>query len=502
MKRSGNKFSGGIGRRNIIRGSLGAGAALALGARADDSRVGQHWDGDYDVIVIGAGVAGACAAFEASSAGAKVLVVDSGGAEANASHGTILYMGGGTALQRACGVEDTPEEMMRYLLASTGPEPDEDRIRVFVEQSVEDFDWLVRLGVPFDDGPGASSLQFTGSEQSHPWRDLVRPVPRGHIPDVPGADSMIVGGGAWIQKLALAGGGAEILSKAVGKRLLRAEDGVVQGVVATSAGEDLRLRARRGVVLATGGFARNTDMVGLHAPFYTGCVPVDLPWNDGWGIRAGQAIGAGVRGMGAAGAGWFFYDPESRRQGILVNRLGQRFIPEDSYRGRVGNAIIREQQGVAYLIVDEAIMADGSNRFVPDRIAARAETLPGLEAELGIPATALQQTVEFYNRNAAKGMDPLLHKHESFLRPLEPPYIVLDATVAQSHITFFTLGGLYTSVGCEVLDVDGDPIPGLYAAGRVSAGIPCPYYFSSGLNLGECVTFGRIAGRNAASFKG
>jgi len=280
---------------------------------------------------------------------------------------------------------------------------------------------------------------------------------------------------------------------------VRGQDGVVQGVTATVDGREQSFRARRGLVLATGGFARNAKMVSQHAPAYLGCTPTDLAWNEGWGIRAAQSVGAAVRRMGAADVGWFFHHPASRRQGVLVNALGQRFVPEDSYSGRVGDAIVREQRGVAWLIVDARTMADGGSRVIPDSVAAQAPSIAELERLLEIPRPALQQTVASYNEHASKGEDPVFHKAQPHLRPLSaPPFTAIAASVGQAQLTFFTLGGLHTTPQAEVLDVEGEPIPGLYAAGRVSAGIPCPYYYSSGLSLGECITFGRIAGNGAA----
>lgn len=480
-----------------------AGSAFAAGTVGGVSASPvRHWDREYDVIVVGAGLAGACAAHEALALGARVAILDSGGAASGASHGTIIYMGGGTALQRACGVHDTPEDMEAYLLASTGPEPDAARIRRLVEGSVGDYDWISRLGTPFSADPSRSSLEYSGSERAHPWRELVRPVPRGHVPDVPGAQSKMIGGGAWIQARLLRAaraGGAELYPDAIGLRLVRTDDGEVQGVSARIGGTELLLRGRRALILATGGFARNTPMVSQHAPQYVRCVPTDLEWNDGWGIRAAQTIGAAVRRMGAAGSGWYFYYPETRRQGILVNSSGQRFVPEDSYSGRVGDAIVRQQDGRAWLVLDARAMAGGTSEFIPDRIAATADDVVTLESRLGIPAAALSRTVEVYNAHAAKGADPLFHKAGEHLRPLRhPPFTAVSACVGEARISFFTLGGLHTTPDAEVLDVEGATIPGLYAAGRVSAGVPCPYYYSSGLNLAECIRFGRIAGSEAA----
>ena len=168
-----------LGRRELLRGGAGLLAGLAVSTEA--TAVPANWDGEYDVIVLGCGVAGSSAALEAMRSGARVLVIDSGGAGAAASHGTWFYMGGGTALQRAQGVEDTPENMLRYLVATAGPAPDEPRIRVLVEHSVADFEWLRALGAPFEMNAGTRSLAFTGSEHSHPFRDIAQPVPRGHL---------------------------------------------------------------------------------------------------------------------------------------------------------------------------------------------------------------------------------------------------------------------------------------------------------------------------------
>jgi 3-oxo-5alpha-steroid 4-dehydrogenase len=260
-------------------------------------------------------------------------------------------------------------------------------------------------------------------------------------------------------------------------------------------------RAKRGVIVATGGFALNRDMVAQHAPIYLGCDPVDVSANDGWGIRAGESVGGALKRMGAADVTWTLYPPLSRKQGILVNAQGQRFMPEDSYFGRIGDAIIREQQGVAFLILDAA--ARGTTPpMMPEKVVAEGKPIAEVEHLLGIAQPALQQTLEIYNRYAAKGEDPFFHKAKDHLRPLVPPYTAVNASVGHSFMGFLTLGGLLTTPTGQVLDNEGASIPHLYAVGRASAGIPSPYYYSSGLSLGECITFGRIAGRNAANSKG
>jgi 3-oxo-5alpha-steroid 4-dehydrogenase len=303
------------------------------------------------------------------------------------------------------------------------------------------------------------------------------------------------------------GAGATLLLSASAEQLLTSADGSIEGVLASVDGERRALRARQGVVLATGGFALNREMVANHAPECLGCAPFDLAVNDGWGIRAGQQAGGEAIRMGAAALFWALYPPVSRKAGVLVNRQGQRFIAEDSYYGTTGNVIVNEQRGVAHLIVDAQALGEKPDRgrTTPDQpaseIAAQADSIEELERALEIPAPALQNTIAVYNDYANKREDPLFRKAAAYLRPLEkPPFSAVKASVGEGLFAFFTLGGLHVSPRSEVLDKQGDPIPKLYAAGRAAAGIPSLHSASylSGLSLSECLTFGRIAGANAA----
>ena len=150
----------------------------------------DHWADEADVVIVGLGCAGVCAAIEAREAGADVVVLEraSGGGGVTAMAAGHVYLGGGTRVQKAVGVEDSVEDMFRYLVMNT-PEPDEAKIRLYCEQSVAHFDWLVAHGVPFNDTmyQGKHVLQMTdecliwsGNEEVHPFRDEARPAPRGH----------------------------------------------------------------------------------------------------------------------------------------------------------------------------------------------------------------------------------------------------------------------------------------------------------------------------------
>src|SRR5512140_823937 len=144
-------------------------------AEVRKAREVRLWDLQADVVVVGFGCAGACAAIEAAEAGADVLVLEraSGGGGTSAMSGGQIYMGGGTPVQKACGFEDTTEEMYKFLMAALGPEPDEAKIRVFCDESLAHYQWFVDHGVPFkmsfypepgSEAPTDDCLVFTGGE--------------------------------------------------------------------------------------------------------------------------------------------------------------------------------------------------------------------------------------------------------------------------------------------------------------------------------------------------
>ena len=150
----------------------------------------------YDVVVVGFGIAGGCAALEAARAGARVLLLERAAVHGGTSSlsGGHFYLGGGTAVQLATGHEDSVEEMVKYLTAIS-KEPEPDKIRAYCEGSVEHFDWLETLGFEFERSyypekaviqPGTQGLMFTGNEKVWPYLDQARPAPRGHKVPVPG----------------------------------------------------------------------------------------------------------------------------------------------------------------------------------------------------------------------------------------------------------------------------------------------------------------------------
>ncbi|WP_214400835.1 FAD-dependent oxidoreductase [Pseudonocardia lacus] len=471
------------------------------------------WAGEADVVVVGYGVAGASAAAEAAAQGADVLVLEHtggwGGAAAMA--GGFIYLGGGTGLQRACGFTDTPQDMHAYLLAAMGDGADADKLALYAERSVEHFDWLVACGVPFRaaffDRPGwephaDEGLMYSGGENAHPFAELVAPAPRGHLPRMADKRTGERGGG-WMLMRPLVdtarARGVRVRYDTRFEALVVEPDGRVRGVVARNYGEEVAVRARRAVVLATGSFAYDDAMVARHVPLLIGRPGASVEQHDGQGLRAAQAVGADVAHLHACEAA-LLADPGLMVRGIVVDALGRRVINEDTYPGRIGHALLSHHGSRGFLVADEPAVDEARAQggplalLIPPRPTWVGDDVGELEREAGIPPGALAATLGLYNCHAERGEDPVHRKAARWVRPLRAPWGVFDL---REHTVGFPLGGLRTDVDGAVLDVDSEPIPGLRAAGRVAAGLSAGGY-ASGISLGEGSFFGRRAGRAAA----
>lgn len=470
------------------------------------------WDLEADVVIAGNGIAGVSASIEAARAGADVLVLERTGGWGGAASlsGGILYLGGGTPLQKALGFEDTPENMKAFMTAALGPGTDEAKITEYCDGSVDHYNWLVENGVVFKESfwgepgweiPGDDGLMYSGGENAAPFNEIATPAPRGHVPQMSNKRTGEQGGGYMIMKpltetAEKLGVRAEYDVRV--QRLVVDDSGRVVGISAKRYGKDLHVRARRGVVLATGSFAYNKEMVEAYAPNLIGRPGAAIEEHDGRAIRMAQALGADLAHMDATEVA-FFGDPQLMARGILVNARGQRYVPEDTYPGRIGQLTLFRNDNEAFLIIDEASYEEGcaarsSTPFFRFRPKWVAETVGELESEIGLPAGTLQATVDVYNRHAENGQDPVLGKKSEWVKPIGTPVAALDL---RNFTAGFTLGGLRTSVNSEVLHVSGDPIPGLFAAGRCTFGV-CAGGYASGTSLGDGSFFGRRAGISAA----
>jgi len=468
----------------------------------------SSWSDDVDAVVVGFGIGGGCAAVSAAAAGARVLVLERAAAAGGTTSlaGGHFYLGGGTAVQQATGHPDSPEEMYKYLVA-VSRQPDHAKIRAYCEGSVEHFNWLEDLGFQFERSyfpgkaviqPNTEGLMFTGNEKVWPFLEKAVPAPRGHKVPVPGD----TGGASMVIDLLLkrtASLGVQIRYETGVTQLIVDGAGAVTGVAWKRFSETGAIKAKS-VIIAAGGFVMNPEMVAKYTP-KLGEKPFVLgnTYDDGLGIRMGESAGGATLHMDQIFITAPPYPPSILLTGIIVNKLGQRFVAEDSYHSRTAGFVMDQPDSTAYLIVDEAHLEHPKMPLVP--LIDGWGTVAEMEAALGIPQGNLVATLDRYNTYAARGEDPDFHKQPEFLAPQDKgPWGAFDMSLGKAMYAGFTVGGLATSVDGEVLREDGTVVPGLYAVGACASNIAQDGKgYASGTQLGEGSFFGRRAGAHAAA---
>lgn len=539
------------------------------------------WTDTADVIVVGYGGAGVCAALEAAEAGLSVIAVDrAGGGGATAINGGVFYAGGGTKTQKAADVEDSVQAMFDYLKIEAGGVVSDATLRRFCEGSADDHDWLERHGVGFNPKlyakktsfpPTAYFLYHSDSTLAQRYADKIKPAARGHRVNMEATGGEAVGfGRAFYQPLkdAAAAKGVQLYARTIVEALVRDDQGTVVGVKArrisetspyhepwrklqrkitklssiprtwpgaawfdaqvakltakaevlmATHGEDLYLRAGRGVVLTAGGHIFNRAMVRHFSPDYLKGLPLGTPSDDGSGVALGMTVGGATAGMERISAWRFINPPYSWARGPMVNSDGNRFVDETLYGAAIGKAMCEGRDGKAWVILDQALIkqarAEARAKDVLDfqkwpalmsmlMPAKKASSLKRLAAKLGVPSDNLLTAVAAHDA-AARGdaPDPFDKRGSDAAALGAGPYYAINVSIDAPllPLSTLTLGGLSVDEATgQVRAVDGTLVKGLYAGGRTAIGV-CSNLYVSGLSVADCVFSGRRAAKSLVS---
>ncbi len=390
------------------------------------------WDDEADFVIVGYGGAGAAAAVRAAEQGVSVIALDRyAGGGSTAMNGGIFYAGGGTSVQKEAGVEDTPEEMFKYLAMETDGVVKDETLRRFCEESPATIEWLKHCGVQFNSTlyTKKTSYPYVNYYLYHPdnsqlpaYAAKARPAARGHkgymnlgkaaqgfgvtlynplrdtaerlgvrVMRQTDARQLIVdaqGRVVGVKVVRIPPGSAEAAQfEKTQKQALRFQMMVPSAApgaqitigigrryarkaarIEQKAAIVRRVRARRGVCLTTGGFVQNRPMLEHYAFKYRDGMPNGSPGDDGSGILLGKSAGGALDRMDRVSAWRFINPPLAWGQGILVNAQGARYVNEMSYGATIGYAMVEQQEGIGHLIIDSRLYKESWRQVLVEKV--------------------------------------------------------------------------------------------------------------------------------------
>lgn len=440
----------------------------------------------YDVIVVGSGGAGMAAAISAKDAGADVAIFEKmpviGGNTSKSSGGMNASE---TKFQKEQGIEDSNDLFYEETLKGGKGTNDPELLRYMVDNSAGAIDWLDSMGIRLN------KITFSGGFS----------VARIHRPE----DGSAVGG-------YLVNGLYYNLMEREVPIFVNAEvtdltdtDGAVTGVTVKIDGKEKTIKAKS-VVLATGGFGSNMDMITKFKPELEGYVTTNHEGATGDGIALAEEEGAETVQMDQIQIHPTVYQETSylvseavRGEGaILVNSEGKRFYNEMETRDKVSAAINALPERYAYVVFDQALRerATAIEQYDELGMVVKGETVADLAKEIGVPEENLVATLETWNQYVAAKNDTEFGRTTGMEHDLSKgPYYAIKVAPGIHH----TMGGLKINTKTEVLKKDGTAIPGLYAAGEVTGGVHGSNRIG-GNAVADIIIFGRQAGIQSAAY--
>ena len=464
---------------------------------------GDAWDEEADVVIVGFGGAGACAALEARANGARVLVLDRfHGGGATAISGGVFYGGGGTHIQTEAGVTDDADEMFRYLSLEVKGVVAEETLRDFCDKSVDNLTWLEEKGVPFEASlcPYKTSyptddyyLYYSGNEGFTPYKEAAKPAPRGHrakgagLPGesfyeplrasahsagvqveyetrvtrliiesknrVLGVEYRQIDKGIWSKLYRRLNQASVAITKYNPKMAAKLRERCYQIEAAHSVVK--RARATNGVILAAGGFIYNRDMVKEIAPKYRSGMPLGTASDNGSGILLGTSVGGKTDLMDRISAWRFINPPQAFANGMIINQNGERYINEFMYGAAVGEAMVEDNDGVAIVIINGELKKIAREQCKPGKAqwfqrapallnlwfnSKEAKTVEELARVAKVPLENLRKTLHEYNDAADGKVADRFHKDADKMHAMrEGPYFAINAGIRSKRFPCPTL---------------------------------------------------------------
>lgn len=438
---------------------------------------------EADVVVIGGGGAGITAAIAAHEKGARVILLEKtsllGG---NTNYATGGINAAGTKIQAAAGIEDSPELFMQDTMKGGKNVNNPELVKVMTQNSSSIIDWLIERGVDI------SEVTFSGGQS----------VKRIHRPT----------GGSAIGPVVVSGLAKVLDKEQIDVRTLdRAVEIIktgdrVTGVKVNGKDGDYVIKAKA-VIVATGGFGANPEMVEKYNPKLKGFGTTNSPAILGEGIEMVEKVGGDLVDMKeiqthptVVHKKPYLITESVRGEGaILVNRDAKRFIDELQTRDVVSKAVLEQKEGSAFILFNQEIRENlkAADGYVKKGYAVEG-TLAEVAAKLGIDAKVLKETVDKYNESVRTKVDEF-NKTKFARELLGDKFYAIEISPAVHH----TMGGVRINTNAEVLAKNGRPIKGLYAAGEVTGGVHGANRIG-GNAVTDITVYGKIAGENAAIY--
>jgi fumarate reductase flavoprotein subunit len=470
-------------RRDILK--LGAASILSkpMAAFAD---AGQNTMAD--VVVIGTGGAGYSAAITAHDLGAKVVVLEkmpiTGGNTQIASGGMNAA---GTPYQAAQGIKDSWELMFDDTMKGGHMMGDPALVEILAKESASANQWMTSFGTDLSGitrGGGASANRFHAPKDGSPvGPELVKAF-----------------------RLQVEKRRIDVRAHSPVLRINTDSSGAVTGVLVRERENAFYEIASPAVVIASGGFSANKEMVAKYCPRCEGMATSNQPGATGDGIRLAEELGAKLIQLDqiqihpslAAGTNILVSEATRGAGAIMVNREAKRFVDELTTRDRASAAIMAQTGKTVFLVFDGNVRKrlKSLEGYFHLGLAKEAPTLEALAKILGIDPTTFAATIANYNKYQQSGKDLEFNRSNMALPLYQPNYCSIEIQPG----VHYTMGGIAVNTKAQVLSKDGKPIPGLYAAGEVTGGIHGANRLGGNSTVAT-VVFGRIAGREAAQHK-